>query len=389
MAIILPDITPGGGTEITNDPVDSTPTGYQIAGVDINKYLQIADTNVGMPTQQFSILFTRNGNRFNFVEANSTYTNGLTPPETSDVDPLIRDTYTFGEYKKNVFTQSWSTPFQRRGYNPVLRFALGLGDPLVYKFRWRYKGWCSNYYFDYGTLTIFNDETGELLYTHNSPVPPLILGVLQGAGGGGAFNIQDQSTPWHGGAGGTAVPFVLSFPLSNRYDSSNTYREFVVKLGAGGAAGTRYSPAGGAGDESWIGISSRYKQLTIPGGRGGTRYGGGSPVSAAWDPDLYFVKPVATNQQGGNINEVQGGRGSTSDVVTSALYMANSTKNEYKILYGSHTGGGMYGGGASFFFNGGAQGVAGNDGSGGGGGGQGANIGSAKSGGHASLRLYW
>ena len=389
MVIILPDITPGGGTETTNDPVDSTPTGYQIAGVDINKYLQIADTNVGMPTQQFSILFTRNGNRFNFVKANSTYTNGLTPPKTSDVDPLIRDTYTFGEYKKNVFTQSWRTPFQRRGYNPVLRYRLGLTGPATYKLRWVYKKWCDNYYFDYGTLQIFNEETEQLLTTYESPVPPLILGLIQGAGGGGAFNNQSQYTAWHGGAGGTAVPFVLSFPRSNRYDVNNTYREAVVKLGDGGAAGTYQSSAGGAGGESWIGISSLYKELLIPGGSGGTQNGGGSPVSATWGSNLYFVKPVATNQQGQYINEVPGGRGDTSHVITASLYMANCSEDEYKILYRSHTGGGLYGGGASFLSDGGAQAVAGQDGSGGGGGGQGAHIGVAKRGGHAALLLYW
>lgn len=388
MAIDLPDITPGGGTETTNDPVDSTPTGYKIRGTDINKYLQIPDNDVGMPTLRLPYRYNSNTSSLAFTEANELYTNGLTPPPTSEVDPLISKLYmSSGE---NIFTEALSPhKFQRRGYNPVLRYRLGLTGPATYKLRWVYKKWCDNYYFDYGTLQIFNEETEQLLTTYESPVPPLILGLIQGAGGGGAFNNQSQYTAWHGGAGGAAVPFVLSFPLSNRYDVNNTYREAVVKLGEGGAAGTYQSSAGGAGGESWIGISYLYKELLIPGGSGGTQNGGGSPVSATWGSNLYFVKPVATNQQGQYINEVPGGRGDTSDVITASLYMANCSEDEYKILYRSHTGGGLYGGGASFLSDGGAQAVVGQDGSGGGGGGQGAGIGTARKGGDAVLLLYW
>ena len=80
----MPDITPGEGTEVTNDPVNSTLTGYKIRGEDIVKYLQRPDGN--MPEKELTGSYKKNGAQMLFVDSNSIYTNGLTPPP--DQDPI-------------------------------------------------------------------------------------------------------------------------------------------------------------------------------------------------------------------------------------------------------------------------------------------------------------
>lgn len=389
MAIILPDITPGEDTTSTNDPVDSTPTGYSIRGVDINKYLQTPDGN--MPEKELTGAYKKNGDQIIFVDSNSIYTNGLTPPP--DQDPITELTYMLEG--KSIFDRKSTNPLQtsfslqRRGYNPLLKIRIRIPDSLEYTLRWEYLGWCSNHHFDYGTLKIYNNDTQALLSTY-SPVPPLVLGLLQGSGGGGSTPQGSYTYGW-GGAGGAAVPLVLNFPRINHGDA--TGREVTLYLGRGGAGGKTGTWNGSQGEESWIGISARYKDIRVPGGIGGNQDGGGTPVSAVWNENSLFVRKVAY-QNNDYISFVSGGRGGfvgsvaemPAEGVSADLYMANSSNTSYKVLSRTKSGGGVRGGGASFLDDGAYREQPGFEGAGGG---AGKNNNSGGKGGDAVLLLYW
>lgn len=389
MAIVLPDITPGEGTTSTNDPVDSTPTGYKIRGVDINKYLQTPDGK--MPERKLAGSYKKNGAAMLFVNSDSIYTNGLTPPP--DKDPITELTYMVEG--KSIFEKKSTSPLQtsfslqRRGYNPLLKIRITIPDPLEYTLRWEYLGWCANHHFDYGTLKIYNKDTQVLLSTY-SPVPPLVLGLLQGSGGGGSTPQGSYTYGW-GGAGGAAVPFVLNFPLIDHGDA--TGREVTLYLGRGGAGGEIGKWNGSQGETSWLGISSVYKDIQVPGGNGGNQNGGGTPVPAVWNENSSFVRKVAY-QNNDYISFVSGGRGGfvgpvtemAAESVSADLYMANSTDTFYKVLSRAKSGGGIQGGGASFLGDGAYREQPGFEGAGGG---AGKNNNSGRKGGDAVLLLYW